>query len=63
MMQNGPIIQQVALSALNTLFSLQILPSLLQMADAQEEQLNTQTLSTKAMRNTKKRTARYNSHI
>ena len=42
--------------ALKTLFSLQIFPSPIQMADAQEEQLNIQTLSTKAMRNTKKRT-------
>ena len=36
-------------------FSLQISPSPIQMADAQEEQLNIQTLSTNAMSNTKKR--------
>ena len=46
--------QQVALSALKTLFSLQISPSPIQMAHAQEEQLNIQALSTNAMSNTKK---------
>ena len=48
------MLREIALSALKTLFSLQISPSPIQMADAQEEQLNIQTLSTKAMRNTKK---------
>ena len=44
------MLQRVALTGL----SLQISPSPIQMADAQEEQLNIQTLSTNAMRNTKK---------
>ena len=48
------MLQQVPLPALKTLFSLQISPSPIQIADAQEEQLNIQTLSTNATRNTKK---------